>query len=523
VVRGPAGRRRLVGVTTVLAVLLAAGVATASATYAVERGRQRLATQAMNHAITDLSSVITDEVGHYEDALADVAAAVTTQPALTAAEFYGMTVRLNRKRLPGASGVGFVVPAYDAQVAATQARWRDLGATGLTLYRTGTDVQHKYVVLTRSFGGAPLAGRDLSQSPQTDEALDRAASTGMFAVSSSHVLLRDRCLPASQRQISFTLVMPVFSAHARLRGWVTMGVRGGDFLREALRQDAGNAIQLWLTDPAPDAAQTIVAVTPGTPMADAGLHREKTISVGQHTSHLALRPTTDLLSLNERRITALTLGAGVVLSLLLGALVAVLLGARNRAMDQVDQATAALRRDIVRREAVERELQELAFHDQLTGLANRILFYERVGHALQTHARGEDTFAVFFIDLDGFKEVNDRLGHSAGDTVLREVADRLRGCLRDSDTVARFGGDEFAVIVERLADPADVHPTADRMVAAVRQPIAVGRQEATVTASVGIALNRPGDTADDILREADLAMYTAKTTGKCRHVLAGTA
>jgi diguanylate cyclase (GGDEF)-like protein len=165
----------------------------------------------------------------------------------------------------------------------------------------------------------------------------------------------------------------------------------------------------------------------------------------------------------------------------------------------------------------------MAFFDQLTGLANRGLFYDRVGHALSTHLRSGGSFAVFFIDLDGFKQVNDELGHSAGDRVLQVVADRLTTCLRDGDTVARFGGDEFAVLTERLSSPADVHVTAGRIVAAVREPIELGVIRASVTASVGVALNRPGDTADDIVREADLAMYTAKTTGKCRHVVAGEA
>jgi len=197
-----------------------------------------------------------------------------------------------------------------------------------------------------------------------------------------------------------------------------------------------------------------------------------------------------------------------------------LISGRNRAMDKVDQVVTALRQDIQRREEVERELQRLAFHDQLTGLANRSLFYDRVGHALKNHARAGQHFAVFFIDLDGFKQVNDEMGHRAGDIVLCEVADRLRECLRDSDTVARFGGDEFAVITERLADPDDVHITAERIVETIRQPIPIGNLQATVTASVGIALNRAGDDADDILREADVAMYSAKTTGKCRFVLA---
>jgi diguanylate cyclase (GGDEF)-like protein len=261
-------------------------------------------------------------------------------------------------------------------------------------------------------------------------------------------------------------------------------------------------------------------VSGGTLMRDRGLERNRTLALGHHTWQLRLRPTTGLLSVTDRWATRLAIAAGAAFTLLLATLVTVLVGGRNRAMDRVDEATAALREDIRRREAVEAELQRLALHDPLTGLANRVLFYERVGHALSTHARGGETFAVLFIDLDGFKQVNDELGHSAGDVVLRTVADRLRDCLRDSDTVARFGGDEFAVVVERLAASRDVEIMADRIVAAVGRPIDIGPHQTRVTASIGIKLNHPGDSANDILREADLAMYTAKTTGKDRHVLA---
>jgi diguanylate cyclase (GGDEF)-like protein len=303
-----------------------------------------------------------------------------------------------------------------------------------------------------------------------------------------------------------------------------MGVHGGDFLAQTLQSQAQGAVQVTLDDPYNASPKPIAEVAHGTLMNSPGLVRSETLDVGHHTWHVVLRPTTRLLSTSDRWASQLTLLAGIAVTVLLGVLVAVLAGARNKAMDRVDQATAELRKDIERREAVEAQLQILAFSDQLTGLANRGLFYDRVGHALNTHGRAGHTFAVFFIDLDGFKQVNDELGHSAGDIVLKEVAARLRDCLRDGDTVARFGGDEFAVIAERLAIAENVHVTADRIVQAVREPIEVGGGvRATVTASVGIALNRPGDTADDVLHEADLAMYTAKTTGKGRHVLAGAA
>ncbi len=532
---GTARRRRLVGVALVAAVLLTGGAVSGGAAVTVSHGRQQLATQSMDHHLSTISQEIIDQVGHYGSALTDLAAGISAQERLTAADFQGMTAAMNAARLPGASGVSFVVPAYDAQVAAVQARWRAQGAAGLSLYRSGTDDEHAFVVFQRSFGAVmPIDGRDLNQSPPTAAALRTARQTGAFTVGAAHVQLRDRMLPAAEQQMSFTLAAPVFgrpgTADARtVHGWVTMGLHGHDFLRRTLQAEARDALVVHLVDPAGDGGErTVASVAGGVPMAAPGLHRERTIEVGQHIWWLHMSPTVDLLSVADRRMAQLTAAVGTGFTLLLAFLVGMLTLGRNRAMDRVDQATAALRLDIARRQAVEErlrqrenELRRLAFQDPLTGLANRSLFHDRVSGALRTHARDAGTFAVFFIDLDGFKEVNDGLGHSAGDAVLRAVADRLRGCLGDSDTVARLGGDEFAILMERLGAPEEVHATATRIVAAVQAPVELGTRQATVTASVGVALNRAGDSADDILREADLAMYTAKTTGKGRHVLAG--
>jgi diguanylate cyclase (GGDEF)-like protein/PAS domain S-box-containing protein len=158
-------------------------------------------------------------------------------------------------------------------------------------------------------------------------------------------------------------------------------------------------------------------------------------------------------------------------------------------------------------------------HDSLTQLPNRGLFHDRLRHAFERAARGGSSrFAVLFVDLDRFKGVNDSLGHQAGDELLTSVASRLRECVRVSDTLARLGGDEFAVLVEEVRDAAQVVALAQRMLDALSTPFRVSGQEISATASIGIALDdgeyeAPGD----VLRDADTAMYRAKSLGRARY------
>ena len=163
------------------------------------------------------------------------------------------------------------------------------------------------------------------------------------------------------------------------------------------------------------------------------------------------------------------------------------------------------------------ELRHQAFHDGLTGLANRGLFGDRVEHALVRSARTTAPLAVLFLDLDDFKTVNDRFGHAAGDEVLRIVADRLTSVLRPGDTAARHGGDEFAILIEDVTGAEDAIRVARRLIDAVRIPVRLGDVDTLVGASVGIALSTEGvERADDLLRNADFAMYLAKSAGKGR-------
>ncbi|MGH2791520.1 MAG: putative bifunctional diguanylate cyclase/phosphodiesterase [Actinomycetota bacterium] len=172
--------------------------------------------------------------------------------------------------------------------------------------------------------------------------------------------------------------------------------------------------------------------------------------------------------------------------------------------------------EVTDRKVLELQLQHQAFHDSLTGLANRALFADRVEHALQRAERSGEQVAVLFLDLDDFKTVNDSLGHEAGDELLVAVAARLRRCLRPSDTIARLGGDEFAILLEaESVDSASM--VAERTVKAIEEPISLGDREVVIHASVGIEL---GDSrqhsAGDLLRNADVAMYVAKSGGKAR-------
>lgn len=156
-----------------------------------------------------------------------------------------------------------------------------------------------------------------------------------------------------------------------------------------------------------------------------------------------------------------------------------------------------------------------AFHDSLTGLPNRLLFLDRLDHAVSRATRSGDYVGVLFIDVDDFKHVNDSLGHQIGDELLRAVSSRLSACLRPSDTIARLGGDDFAVLLEEIDDTAEAATAASRLLDSLSDPITIEGREIYVNASVGIAAGN--DDAQTLLRDADLAMYRAKAEGKGRY------
>ncbi|MDQ3921872.1 MAG: EAL domain-containing protein [Actinomycetota bacterium] len=176
-------------------------------------------------------------------------------------------------------------------------------------------------------------------------------------------------------------------------------------------------------------------------------------------------------------------------------------------------------RDVTERKVLEEQLRHQAFYDSLTKLPNRALFMDRLEWALARMSRRRHAIAVFFLDLDNFKLVNDSLGHEVGDRLLVAVAERLKACLRPEDTVARLGGDEFTILLEDVPGEGEATKVAERIIEELRSPFVLGAREVFAASSIGIALGISSkDRPEDLLRAADRAMYQAKNQGEAYHL-----
>jgi len=223
-----------------------------------------------------------------------------------------------------------------------------------------------------------------------------------------------------------------------------------------------------------------------------------------------VRPTPGLLASRLHWAGWRELAAGLVLTALLTAYLA---SSRSRA-DQLRVLAASLQGEIAERKRAEQRISHSARHDFLTGLPNRMLFLERLKQEIGRAKRGENSFAVLYLDLDRFKDINDTLGHQTGDQLLKAVAGRLSEGVRDIDTVARLGGDEFAVIQTGLHDPADAAILSKKLLDLMQMPFRLDDQELRTNVSVGTAVYSPSsDDEEATLVHADLAMYKAKAEG----------
>jgi diguanylate cyclase (GGDEF)-like protein len=171
--------------------------------------------------------------------------------------------------------------------------------------------------------------------------------------------------------------------------------------------------------------------------------------------------------------------------------------------------------EIKHREQLEKIMKHMATHDELTGLANRVLLKDRVDNAIAFHQRQSLKMALLFIDLDGFKNINDNEGHDVGDELLQQVAQRLQGCVRSSDTVVRFGGDEFVILLTGLHNTKEAAYVAEKILTLIQKQFQLSRNKASIGCSIGIAMYPDdGENETDLLKVADTVMYKVKATGK---------
>jgi diguanylate cyclase (GGDEF)-like protein len=289
------------------------------------------------------------------------------------------------------------------------------------------------------------------------------------------------------------------SARRRLfQGWLGELLVPGVILRRALQSHPNVGVMFHYGPPSSRVTFSSGAAPAGAQTATIDLHN------GWNIETFGPRSST---SVSDNGQALMLLVGGSLLSVLLGVLLLVLGTGRRRARALVRART--------------RELSHQALHDALTGLPNRALVLDRAKQMLARVARQpEMVVGALFIDIDGFKRVNDNLGHASGDRLLEVAGERLQGTVREQDTVGRLGGDEFVVLVESLAGQSTIDVLADRLTDALRQPVELGDVGRTysITASIGGAMGRYA-TPDDLLRDADLALYAAKGAGRDRYTL----
>ncbi|HZQ56517.1 MAG TPA: diguanylate cyclase [Acidimicrobiales bacterium] len=465
--------------------------------------------QAFDRTAASVSTSLTMQLRREGDLAATIAAQVATNPGITNAEFTKWVDAVHAgDRYPGVTGFGFVerVPADQLAAFTADQAVDPIGGTappgGFRVLPPGARPFYCLgrIGVSEPPGTTPLpTGYDVCTAPGIAQAVNDATDTAQLVA-----------VPFLAR---VGLIVPVYrtptppplleARRGAIVGWVGVLFSFDKVLATALAGQPSTHLRVVRRN----ASGTEAVLGEAGPTAHGAVHRTIAVEAdGWWILDISAPPNHFGVSPAEQGV-GVALG-GTAVSVLLFLLLRVLVTSRAKAMLLVEERTG--------------ELRYQALHDTLTGLPNRALIMDRVERMLARSRRAEAPFAALFVDLDNFKDINDSLGHAAGDEVLRGVAGRLQSVVRASDTVGRLGGDEFIVLAEgeSLAHGPDV--LAARLLDVVREPFVVGTgdgHQCTVTASIGIAVGDHGS-ADGMLRDADIALYQAKA-GKDRFVVFG--
>jgi diguanylate cyclase (GGDEF)-like protein len=496
------------GVWHVLAasVVLAGSAGAAFGAAGVLRNDVATSRRSFEATAAEVASTLQLALQHEQDLVVDTSAFILANPGTSNAEFaHWTTAAQASQRYPELQSVGELVlvtaadlPAYVARaVADPSGSLRSNGA--FTVAPAG---ERPFYCLPRveRYWNPALAlpgGSDICATALRGAAL-AARDSGQGAYLPYPIANQTLLLIETPIYVGGVVPATVDTRRAAFAGWVGTAVVPAVILDRALQDHPGEAVTLRYHVSSSDVSFSAGTAPSGGQSTTIDLHTGWMV-----TTHGAALKGGFLADTAALRV----LVAGIVLSTLLGLLIYVLATGRARARRMVSQRTG--------------ELRHQALHDALTGLPNRALILDRVEHALARARRQKTSLAVMFLDLDGFKDINDTFGHAAGDDLLRGVSARLSGLLRDSDTVGRLGGDEFVVVVEGDSLDAGPEVIADRIREVISPPFALpGPDQLTVhaQASIGIAVG-VRSSADELLRDADVALYEAKGAGKNRYVL----
>ena len=390
-------------------------------------------------------------------------------------------------------------------------RWQGEGKAAPILY-----------VSPDSADNRPILGYNLLDNPPRRAAMLQARDSGEIAITPRVKLLTDQ--PDGPAAVVIYLAvydrnLPVDGPAARqaaLRGWVHTAFRIRD-LMASLYGEGIPGVAIRIHDGAVATPDNLLFEShPGADqLPPPRFSTTEYISFPQHSWTLQIRTTPTFEERHSRRSEHIIAVAGVCGSVLLGLFTWLLVTGRARAHARAQAMTRELRES-------EERMRHMAQHDPLTQLPNRALFSDRLRAALARARRDRGSAGLMFVDLDHFKDVNDACGHAVGDQLLVAASARMRDCLRESDTLARIGGDEFVVLLPHIDDRTDAELVAGRIRAALAQPFAIDGRELSISASIGIGIF-PEHGADDVslMKSADDAMYRAKDIGRDQLVFAG--
>jgi len=507
--RSPAKRHRSIWSALTTLLVLAGMLASVIGARAVARSEAEKARLAFHLSSAEVASTLTLAIQHEEDLLVSASAFVTGNPHASPADFdrWARSVRA-MERYPELQNIGLVelvpasqLPAFAKRLAADPVR--PLGASSsapigpLQILPAGKRPYYCLAVagLARSAASYLPAGVDYCALAPT---LIGARDTGLTTYAPV----------AGRTATTLGIETPVYrgsstptTPEARQRafmGWIGELLVPGVVLSRALQGHPDLAVRFLY-----ESGHSQVVFTNGAPAAGA---QSTQIALGNGWTVQSFGARVSASVFASARALMLLIG-GVLLSAMLGLLMLLLATGRTRALSLVREKT--------------RELSHQALHDPLTGLPNRALVLDRAEQMLARTAREPGAIAgALYVDIDGFKHVNDTLGHAAGDRLLTVAGERLQSAVREQDTVGRLGGDEFIVLLEATPDGLTPDVLADRLTETLREPVELGNEgkSFSVTASIGVAAGRY-TTPDDLLRDADLALYAAKAAGKDRYAL----